>query len=191
VNKAELLLIGLCCARVPDAAANDFQNAAGAVAGIYAGIYGHELGHAIADKIAGGSDIHIVVPGSQCRLLCGETRAMLPSTATRAEWQAISAAGFIASNLAAQALLQRDSAARSAFGQGFIATNLYSNVSHVVTYYTRIVGVNGYRGNDIDQYARAGGNPHLLSAALLAYSAFALRRMKQRSIPVMFVQLRM
>lgn len=61
---------------------------------------------------------------------------------------------------------------------------------HVVTYYTRVRGRNGYRGNDIDAFELAGGNPHLLSAALLATSAYALQRMHKKNIPVLFIRTR-
>jgi hypothetical protein len=184
-----ILLGGLLLAS--QATADDLGNAAGAAAGIAAGIYTHEAGHALAARAIGASDIRIRVPGSQCRLLCGETSWALPSAVGPAEMRMVDVAGFAASNLTAEVLLHRDGSARSAFGQGFIATNLYSNVAHVVTYYTRIVGRNGYRGNDIDAFEQAGGNPHVLAAGLLAYSAWALHRMKGRQIPVMFVQLRL
>jgi len=190
-NKAGMLILlgGLLLAS--QATAGDLGNAAGAAAGIAAGIYTHEAGHALAARAIGASDIHIHVPGSQCRLLCGETSWASPSAVGPAEMLTVDVAGFAASNLTAEVLLHRDRSARSAFGQGFIATNLYSNVAHVVTYYTRIIGRNGYRGNDIDAFEQAGGNPHVLAAGLLAYSAWALHRMKGRQIPVMFVQWRL
>jgi hypothetical protein len=172
------------------ATAGDLGNAAGTAAGIFADIYVHEAGHAFAAHGIGARDVHIHVPGSQCTLLCGETSSVLPSTVSLAKHRVLDLAGFAASNLAAEALLRKDAVARSAFAQGFIATNLYSNVAHVVTYYTRVVGRNGYRGNDIDAFEQAGGNPHVLAAGMLAYSAWALHRMRQRQIPVMFVQLR-
>jgi hypothetical protein len=75
-----------------------------------------------------------------------------------------------------------------AFGQGFVATNLYSNVAHVVTYCTKVREQNGYRGNDIDAYELAGGNRHLLSAVLVAYSLYSLHRVHKKNIPVMFVR---
>jgi hypothetical protein len=187
-HSVPVLLAGLLC--VSPTSAGDLGRAAGVAAGIFADIYVHEAGHALAADASGATDIHIHVPGPQCKLLCGQT-TWAPQSAVSPAWhQAIDVAGFAASNLAAEALLRRDGSARSAFGQGFIATNLYSNVAHVVTYYTRVVGRNGYRGNDIDGYEQAGGNPHVLAVGMLAYSAWTLHRMKQRHIPVMFVQLR-
>lgn len=173
---------------VSQATAGDLGNAAGAAAGVFAGIYVHEAGHALAAHAFGASDVHIRVPGSQCRLLCGETTWLPPSTISPAEKRALDVAGFAASNLAAEAMLRTDARARSAFGQGLIATNLYSNAAHVVTYYTRVVGRNGYRGNDIDAFEQSGGNPHVLAAGMLAYSAWTLHRMKQRQIPVLFMR---
>jgi hypothetical protein len=170
-------------------AGNDLQDAAGAAAGIFAGIYVHELGHAAVFKANAATGIRIHVPGRQCNLLCGETEGMWPARPTRATAQASAVAGFVTSNLATEALLHNPGAARSGFGQGFIAANLYSNVAHVVTYYTRIRGRNGYKGNDIDDVEVAGGNPHLLSAGLVAYSVWTLHRMKKKEIPVMFVKL--
>lgn len=172
------------------AGGKDVQRVAGAAAGIYAGIYVHELGHAAAFRAAGAEEIHIRVPGPQCKLLCGQTDVRMRAAPSPAEARMISTAGFIASNAAAELLLQHEPSARSAFGQGLIATNLYSNAAHVLTYYTRVRGRGGYRGNDIDAYELAGGNPHLLSAGLIAYSAYALHRMRKKHIPVLFVQLR-
>ena len=77
------------------------------------------------------SDIYIHVPGSQCTLLCGETSWVLPSTVSSAKQRALDAAGFAASHLAAEALLHMNAGARSACGQGIIATNLYSTQDEV------------------------------------------------------------
>ncbi|WP_426191726.1 hypothetical protein [Massilia sp. DWR3-1-1] len=184
------LLTGLALSQVACADGHDIGRGVGAAAGIVAGIYVHELGHAAAFELAGAEQIRIRVPGPQCRLLCGQTDVTWPVAPGAAALRRISVAGFVASNLAAEGLLRHDSAARSGFGQGLMATNLYSNVAHVVTYYTKVRGRNGYRGNDIDSYEMAGGNPHLLSASLLAYSVYALRRMHQKHIPVLFVSTR-
>jgi hypothetical protein len=168
----------------------ELGRAAGAAAGIVAGIYVHELGHAAVYAASGADDIQIRVPGPQCSLLCGQTQASW-ATAPGAQTVALSTvAGFVASNVAAEGLLRHEGAARSGFGQGVIATNLYSNAVHVVTYYIRVRGRNGYRGNDIDAFELAGGNPHLLSAALLATSAYALQRMHKKNIPVLFIRAR-
>ncbi len=167
----------------------DLTNAAGAAAGIVGSIYGHELGHAVAFGLLGASDIAIDVPGGQCRLLCGATRARLGRTLTAEERRWASAAGLLSANLLGEALLDRRSLARSGFGQGYLAANLYSNVFHVYSYYTRRVGVDGYAGNDLDQFEAAGGNPHLLSAALVGYTLYSLKRMQDRRIPLLFVRI--
>ena len=191
MNKSAIILIGLLLSQAaPAAQANDLQRGAGAAAGIVAGIYIHELGHGAAFSANGAEQISIRVPGPQCVLLCGQTDALLPVMPSPAARRVISTAGFMASNVAAELLLRNESAARSAFGQGFVATNLYSNVSHVVIYYTKIRGRDGYRGNDIDNFELAGGNPHVLSAALVTYSLYALQRAHKKRIPVMFMQVR-
>jgi hypothetical protein len=51
-------------------------------------------------------------------------------------------------------------------------------------------GVNGYAGNDIDQYELAGGNPHLMSAALTGYTLWTLHRMRKSEVPLFYVNLR-
>lgn len=183
-SSALALLALLSCTA---AQAHTLGRAAGAAAGIYAGIYVHELGHAAAFTAAGAEQVRIRVPGPQCRLLCGQTDVTWARAPAAGAGLAINAAGFIASNVAAEGLLRSDAGARSGFGQGFIATNLYSNVVHVATYYTSIRGRNGYRGNDIDTFELAGGNPHLLAASLVAYSVYAVHRMRTRNIPIMFV----
>lgn len=167
----------------------DLKNAAGASAGIVGSIYGHELGHGLAFRLLGASDVTIHVPGDQCRLLCGSTTARLgrPLTADERRWA--SAAGLLSANLLNEALLDRRSLARSAFAQGYMAANLYSNLFHVYSYYTRRVGVDGYRGNDLDAFESAGGNPHLLSAALVGYTLYSVKRMHDRSIPLLFVRI--
>ena len=171
------------------ALSHDMTNAAGATAGIVGSIYGHELGHALAFRLMGASDITIQVPGEQCRLLCGATRARLghPLSADERRWA--SAAGLLSANLTSEALLGRRAVARSGFGQGYLAANLYSNAFHVYSYYTRRVGTDSYAGNDIDQFEAAGGNPHLLSAALVGCTLYSLKRMHDRRIPLLFVRI--
>lgn len=168
---------------------HDLRNAAGAAIGIAGSIYGHELGHAVAFALQGASDVRIDVPGGQCKLLCGATRARLGRPLTAAERRWGSAAGLLSANLLGEALLDRRSLATSGFGQGYIGASLYSNLFHVYSYYTRRVGVDGYGGNDLDAFETAGGNPHLLSAALVGYTLHSLKRMHDRRIPLMFVRI--
>lgn len=169
---------------------SDLGNAVQTVAGIYGSIWIHELGHALTFQALGATDIEIKVPREGCRL-CGETLAKSPAGRFR-PWQeqAIAGSGLLAANLAGELVIQRQSLHNSAFAQSVLGTSLVSNVIHVYTYYTRHVGVDGYRGNDIDVFAAGGGNPHLFSAALLAYSAWSLQRMRQKEIPFFYVNLR-
>lgn len=167
----------------------DLLHAAGAVSGIAASLYAHELGHAIAFRSFGASDVTIHVPGDQCKLLCGATTARLDRALSASETRWASGAGLLSANLISEALLDRRSLATSGFGQGYLAANHYSNLFHVYSYYTRRVGVDGYRGNDIDQFEAAGGNPHLLSAALVSYSLYSLQRVRERRIPLLFVRI--
>jgi hypothetical protein len=187
-----LFELALVITALPLASAHaaDLGRALGAGAGIAAGIYTHELGHAAVFAAAGAQDIRVRVPGPECNLFCGRTDATWTSVPSAATMRTVNIAGFVASNAVAEGMLRHQSAARSGFGQGFIATNLYSNAVHVVTYYTKIRGRNGYTGNDIDGYELAGGNPHLLAAALLGYTAYALHRMHKKEIPVLFVSTR-
>lgn len=173
----------------PAALANDLGNTVGAMVGIATSVYVHELGHAVGFRAFGASEVTIHVPGDQCKLLCGSTTARLdrPLIADERRW--LSAAGLLSANLLGEGLLGSRSLARSGFGQGYVAANLYSNVYHVYSYYTRRVGTDGYRGNDLDAYEAAGGNPHLLSAVLVMYSLYSVKRMHDRQIPLMFVRM--
>lgn len=189
-NVSGILLFWLGFHSVAQADSQYLPRGAGTAVGIVAGIYVHELGHAAVFEFAGAEHIRIRIPGPQCKLLCGQTDVTWSARPSAAQMRLISVAGFISSNVAAETMLQHESVARSGFGQGLIATNLYSNAAHVFSYYTKARGRNGYQGNDIDSFELAGGNPHLLSAGLLAYSAYALHRMHKKHIPVLFVSAR-
>lgn len=186
------LLLGATTALSSPARAleNDLGNAVQSVAGIYASIWIHEAGHALTFRALGATDIQIKVPREGCRL-CGETTAKVPAGGYP-PWQAqaIAGSGLLAANLAGELVIQRQSLHDSPFAQSVLGSSLVSNAIHVYTYYTRHVGVDGYRGNDIDAFAAGGGNPHLFSAALLAYSAWSLQRMRQKEIPFFYLNLR-
>ncbi|WP_332876334.1 hypothetical protein [Massilia sp. S19_KUP03_FR1] len=186
----DILLFWLAFHSVAQADSQYLQRGAGAAGGIVAGIYIHELGHAAVSDFAGAEHIRIRIPGAHCKLLCGQTDVTWSARPSAPQRRLITVAGFVSSNVAAEIMLQHESLARSGFGQGLIATNLYSNAVHVFSYYTKVRGRNGYQGNDIDSFELAGGNPHLLSAGLLAYSAYALHRMHKKHIPVLFVSAR-
>ncbi|MDD5333300.1 MAG: hypothetical protein PHS32_06085 [Rhodoferax sp.] len=186
------LLLGVTAALSSPAQAleNDLGNAVQSVAGIYSSIWIHEMGHALTFHALGATDIEIKVPREGCRL-CGETTSKSPAGGYQL-WhaQAIAGSGLLAANLAGELVIQRQSLHGSAFAQSVLGSSLVSNAIHVYTYYTRYVGVDGYRGNDIDAFAASGGNPHLFSAALLAYTAWSLQRMRQKEIPFFYVNLR-
>ena len=87
-------------------------------------------------------------------------------------------------------MLQRPGLHHSPYAQAVLGTALISNVMHVTQYYTRVRGVGGYAGNDIDEYELAGGNPHVMSAVLVGYTVLAMRRMQKKEIPLFYVNLR-
>lgn len=186
------LLLGVAAALSSPAQAlgNDLGNAVQTVAGIYGSIWIHEMGHALTFHAFGATDIDIKVPREGCRL-CGETTSKIPPGGFL-PWkaQAIAGSGLLAANLAGELVIQRQSLHDSAFAQSVLGSSLVSNARHVYTYYTRYVGVDGYRGNDIDAFAASAGNPHLFSAALLVYTAWSLQRMRQKEIPLFYVNLR-
>ena len=168
----------------------ELSNAAQYVAGIYSSIFIHEVGHAVVAKASGATEIEIEVPRKD-KLLSGVTRSIPPANGfSRTQEQWLSASGLIAANLAGEAVVANRHWHRSPYAQAMLGTALASNAMHVFTYYTRVRGVDGYQGNDIDQFELAGGNPHLLSAGLIAYSVWTLHRMRQREIPLFGVNLR-
>jgi hypothetical protein len=164
---------------------------AGTAVGIYGSIYVHEFGHALALKAKGAENIAIKVP-PEGKILGGITTYDPPEAPfTRSQSQLITVAGFAAANVASELMLQRPNLYNTRAGQGFIGANLVSNVRHVYTYYTQYRGRDGYTGNDIDNYELAGGNPHLLSAALIGYTVWSLQRMQKKEIPLFFISLKM
>jgi hypothetical protein len=164
---------------------------AGTAVGVYSSIYVHELGHALALKAMGAENIVIEVPPTG-QVFGGITTADLPETPlTRSQAQLISVAGFAAANVASEFMLQSPNLYGSQAARGFMGANLVSNVRHVYSYYTQVRGRNGYKGNDIDNYELAGGNPHWLSAALIGYTVWSLQRMQKNEIPLFFISLKM
>jgi hypothetical protein len=170
--------------------ANDLSNAAQYAAGIYSSIFVHEVGHAIVAKVSGAENIEIEIP-RKGTLLSGVTRWKPPANGlSAAQTQWLSLSGLLAANLVGEAIVANSHVHRSPYAQAVLGSALASNAIHIFTYYTRIRGADGYQGNDIDQFELAGGNPHLLSAGLAAYSLWTLHRMRQREIPLFGVNLR-
>lgn len=166
----------------------DITNALETVGGIYSSIYIHELGHALAFSAFGATDITIEVP-PKGQILGGLTTAHFPAPLSAGQRQVSAASGLLASSLAGEIVLQRRGLHRSPYAQAVLGTAVVSNLRHTYTYYTRIVGRDGYAGNDIDNFEQAGGNPHLFSAALVSYAVWALHRMRKESIPLFNVDL--
>ena len=171
------------------AAERDFLNAAESVAGIYSSIYIHEAGHALAFKLMGATDISIEVPPKGA-ILGGVTTVTFPKPLTQDQAKLATVAGLLAANLAGELVLQHPGLHKSPYAQSILGTSLITNLVHVRSYYTKIRGVNGYAGNDIDQYELAGGNPHLMSAMLAGYTLWTLHRMRRAEVPLFYVNLR-
>lgn len=186
-----LTALGLLAGLAPSAQAleKDLVTGAQTVAGIYGSIWVHELGHAAVFKALGAEGVHITVPRPGT-VFSGATEATLQRPLGPAERQTLAASGLVVANLAGEWVLQQRSLHHSPFAQSVLGTALVSNLVHVTHYYTRRVGENGWRGNDIDQFEAAGGNPHLFSGALLLYTAWSLQRMRQKDIPLFRVHLK-
>lgn len=167
----------------------DLLNVAESVAGIYSSIYIHEAGHALAYKVFGASDVTIEVP-RQGTIFSGQTSGTFLQPLTQGQMRLAAVSGLVAANLAGELVLQRQDLHRSPYAQAVLGTTLISNMIHVTHYYTKIRGVGGYTGNDIDQYELAGGNPHLMSAIVTGYTLFSMHRMQKQEIPLFFVNLR-
>jgi hypothetical protein len=167
----------------------DVSNALQTVGGIYCGIYIHEMGHALSYKAFGATDISIQVP-TKGKLLGGLTTATFPANEfTQREALITSAAGLVTASLAGEIVIQNKSLHTSPLAQSILGAALVSNMRHVYVYYTEIVGKNGYMGNDLDNFEAIGGNPHLLSAGLVAYTAWSLHRMSKDGIPLFYINL--
>ena len=167
----------------------DVLNAVESVAGIYSSIYFHEAGHALAAKAFGATDVVIEVP-RKGSIMNGGMTAQFPVPLSPTQRQIFVASGLLAANVAGEFVLQQPGLHASPFAQSILGTSIVSNFIHVTQYYTRIRGVKGWMGNDIDQYELAGGNPHAFSAVLVAYSLWTLQRMQKRDVPLFFVSLR-
>ncbi len=166
----------------------DITNALQTVGGIYSSIYIHEFGHALAFSAFGATDIAIEVP-RKGQVLGGLTTAHFPAPLSAGQRQVAAAAGLLASTLAGEVVIQRRGLHGSPYAQAVLGTAVVSSLRHTYTYYTRIVGRDGYTGNDIDLFEQAGGNPHLFSALLVTYAAWTLHRMRKEGIPLFYVDL--
>ena len=185
ISLAWLLLMPLNASAID----RDFSNAVQTGAGIYSSIYAHELGHALAMKAMGASDIHIQVPRPG-GIFSGQTSGIFKQESTPGQRQLLAASGLLTANLAAELIMQRTGLHDSAYAQSILGTSLISNLIHVTHYYTKTRGINGYAGNDIDQFELADGNPHVMAAVLTGYTLWTLNRMQKQSIPLFYVKLK-
>lgn len=181
-----LLLLAPCSAFALE---RDLLHALESVAGIYSSIYIHEAGHAMADKALGASDVTIEVP-RRGTIFSGQTSAKFDSPLTPGQERLIAISGLAAANLAGELVLQHKGLQGSSYARAILGTSVLSNAMHVTRYYTKIRGVDGYAGNDIDQYELAGGNPHLMSALLTGYTVWTLHRMRKQGTPLFCFSLR-
>lgn len=167
----------------------DLSNAVQTGAGICSSIYLHEMGHALVYRALGASNVHIEVRRSG-GIFSGQTSGTFKEIPTPGERQLLAASGLLAANLAGEVVMQHKRLHDSAYAQAVLGTSLISNLIHVTHYYSRTRGINGYAGNDIDQFELAGGNPHVMSAVLTAYTLWTLYRMRKKDIPLFYVKLK-
>jgi hypothetical protein len=181
-------LLAVLCASAT-ALERDVRNGVEYVAGVYGSILVHEVGHALSAKAFGATDVTIKIPNDT--LLSGLTTVTHGKGGfSRGQSQAFAASGLVSANLIGELVIQRQGLHGSPFSQSLLGATLASNVMHVYAYYTKVRGRDGYRGNDIDAFELSGGNPHLLSAGLLAYTAWSLQRVSKKRIPLFGVQIR-
>lgn len=153
-------------------------------AGIYGSIFIHELGHVAAAKYYGAYDIDINIPREGASWLSGETSFVLPNDISDQGLRNIQVAGLISASLAGEVVLQTEDLHENEFSQSLFGTAQIANLRHVYTYYTKVVGENGYTGNDIDNYEMYGGNPHVFNALLVGYTLWSLKRASDEGIPL-------
>ncbi len=163
---------------------NDLSDVIQYGAGYYGSIYIHELGHAAAAKYFGGTDITIEVP-KKGTLFSGVTYYKLDNSIhnSKSNKRIRSLSGLIAGNLANEIILQTNGLHSNPFAQSIASSAHIINLANVFNYYSKIRGENGWGGNDIDDYELSGGNPHVLSAILLGYTLWSLKRMGDKNIP--------
>jgi len=138
----------------------------------------HELGHAAAIELLGGDveKIELFNNGILSGATYGNINVLSPP-----KQQFVLAAGLLTTSLLTEAIIQTKSLHGNAFAQGAMSWSLASNIWHVKNFYFNKIEKGGWQGNDIDYYKAVGGNPHILSALLLAYSAWAIYRINRQT----------
>ncbi len=186
-----LVRLILCLTAIPmsaQALERDALNAAQTVAGIYSSIYIHEFGHALAYNALGGKEVTIEVP-RRGTFFGGNTSAVFERRLLDNERRIIAASGLVASNFAVGVSLGDHRIYSSPFGQAIIGEAILSNVVHLASYYTKIGIFSGYRPNDINEFENAGGNPHLYSIALAAFTTYSIAKMQRKHVPFFYINI--
>ena len=170
---------------------SDLSNIIQYTAGYYGSIYFHEVGHATVAKLGGASEISIEVPEKNGSIFGGVTHYVnSPENTSEGFRQAEDLAGLFFGNAAAEFVIQKPGLHGNPFAQSIASSAQVVNLVNVYHYYARVRGVNGWEGNDIDRFELDGGNPHILSAVLVGYTVFSLKRMSKKSIPLFSVNLK-
>lgn len=89
-----------------------------------------------------------------------------------AKLRAFSLSGYLAQNIAAEIILQNKSWHDDSFALGMFSAAHYVNLSNAV----RFLRKQGDADNDISMFSSFGGNGYVLSALLLAYTAYSVYR---------------
>jgi len=148
----------------------------------------HELGHAAAIELSGGNveKIELFNNGILSAATYGNINELTPK-----KQKFVIASGLLTTSLLSEAIIQTKSLHNNAFAQGALSWSLASNIWHVKNFYFNRIEKDGWQGNDIDYYESIGGNPHILSALLLGYSAWAIYRIERNTkiIPLININL--
>ncbi|MBC7490481.1 MAG: hypothetical protein H7240_11445 [Glaciimonas sp.] len=170
---------------------NDFSKFIQYGAGYYGSVYFHEVGHATAAKLGGASEIFIEIPGKNGNIFGGVTHYLnSPKNNSEGFRQAVNLAGLVFGNAASEFVIQKPGLHGNPFAQSIASSAQIINLANVYRYYGRVRGVNGWNGNDIDRFEIDGGNPHILSAVLVGYTLWSLKRMSKKSIPLYSINLK-
>jgi len=175
-----LVLVALLTYSTPaiSGGAKTFGNYALFTTGAISTIGIHELGHAAAIELAGGDVEKIELFNNG--ILSGATYGNINELSPQKQ-QFVLASGLLTTSLLTEAIIQTKSLHNNAFIQGALSWSLVSNIWHVKNFYFNRIEDGGWQGNDIDFYEQRGGNPHILSALLLGYSAWAIYRIDKNT----------
>lgn len=155
------------------------------IGGAYATLLTHELGHAAIAKWYGSSDVSIEIPREGASFYSGATHYTRDSKEMRSESfdRAMSLSGLVSANILGEIILHSESMHDELLAQGALSMVQVSNIMHVMKFYSNYRASDGMI-NDLNRYEMAGGNPHVASVVLVAYTMLNLRRMRDDSIPI-------